>query len=101
VTDSDGFGTDNLPYGVDDDGHVVVAWGDQVIDLTRATGLDVGREVWASGSLNAFFALGPEACDRTRAQLQTKVGSRPGPSWLSLGDVTGRVVPNGTKVGAP
>jgi fumarylacetoacetase len=78
VTDSDGFGTDNLPYGVDDDGHVVVAWHDQVIDLTRAVGLDVGPEVWQSGSLNAFFALGPDAWDRTRAQLQAKVADQPG-----------------------
>ena len=44
VTDTDGFGADNLPYGVDDAGHVVVAWRDHVVDLTRATGLDVGRD---------------------------------------------------------
>jgi fumarylacetoacetase len=77
VTDTDGFGADNLPYGVDETGHVVVAWRDHVIDLTRATGLDVGREVWASGSLNAFFALGPEAWDRTRAQLQASLSEQP------------------------
>jgi fumarylacetoacetase len=78
VTDTDGFGADNLPYGVDDAGHVVVAWHDHVIDLTLATGLDVGPEVWASGSLNAFFALGPEAWDLTRAQLQSRIADQPG-----------------------
>ena len=49
---------------------MVVAWRQEVIDLSRATGLDVGPEVWTSGSLNAFFALGPDAWETTRAQLQ-------------------------------
>jgi fumarylacetoacetase len=78
--DSHGFGVDNLPYGVDEDGHVVVAWGDQVVDLTRASGLDVGRDVWGSGSLNAFFSLGPEAWSLTRQQLQAGIASQPGPA---------------------
>jgi fumarylacetoacetase len=72
-----GFGPDNLPYGVDEDGHVVVAWHDEVIDLSRAEGLDVGREVWQSGSLNAFFELGPEAWGHTRSQLRAVADTQP------------------------
>jgi fumarylacetoacetase len=72
-----GFGTGNLPYGVDDAGHVVVAYGDDVVDLVRAEGLDVGREVWASGSLDAYMALGPGAWARTRSQLQEVIASQP------------------------
>jgi len=75
--DHSGFGLDNLPYGVDDDGHVVVAWRDEVVDLAEAGGLDVGREVWTSGSLNAFFALGPDAWARTRGQLQAGMADQP------------------------
>jgi fumarylacetoacetase len=78
VPADEGFGPDNLPYGVDADGHVVVAWHDEVIDLTRASGLDVGPDVWGSGSLNAFFALGPDAWARTRAQLQAAGADQPG-----------------------
>jgi fumarylacetoacetase len=72
-----GFGRNNLPYGVDKAGHVVVAWGDEVIDLARAVGLDVGPDVWASGSLNAFFDLGPEAWAVTRSQLQGVIDGQP------------------------
>jgi fumarylacetoacetase len=75
--DDAGFGADNLPYGVDEAGHVVVAWRHEVIDLVHATGLDVGPEVWASGSLNAFFALGPDAWAATRAQLQAGLADQP------------------------
>jgi fumarylacetoacetase len=77
VADNDGFGPDNLPYGVDQHGHVVVAWHDEAIDLSRATRLDVGPEIWTSGSLNAFFDLGPDAWARTRAQLQATVATQP------------------------
>jgi fumarylacetoacetase len=72
-----GFGPDNLPYGVDTSGRVVVAYGDQVVDLASVAGLDVGAEVWTSGSLNAFMALGPDAWARTRAQLQRVVADQP------------------------
>ena len=58
-----------LPYGVDDAGHVVVAWGEEVVDLARFDGLDVGREVFITGRLNEFMALGPEAWALTRRQL--------------------------------
>ena len=68
-----GFGLDNLPYGVDSAGHVVVALGDDVVDLAVLDGLDVERRVWESGSLNAFLALGPDAWARTRAQLQDRL----------------------------
>jgi fumarylacetoacetase len=64
---------DALPYGVDDRGRVVVAWGDAVVDLATLGGLDVGADVWTSGSLNAFFAEGPEAWALTRAQLQARL----------------------------
>jgi fumarylacetoacetase len=57
---------------------VVVAWQDEVIDLSRAAGLDVGSEIWTSGSLNAFFTLGPDAWAQTRAQLQSNVAAQPG-----------------------
>jgi fumarylacetoacetase len=72
-----GYGPANLPYGVDQSGRVVVAYGDQVIDLASVEGLDVGPEVWTSGSLNAFMALGPDAWARTRAQLQQVVAGQP------------------------
>ena len=73
-----GFGLDNLPYGVDDQGHVVVAYEEEVVDLTVAQGLDVGPEIWGSGSLNAFFGLGPDAWAHTRAQLRSVVADQPG-----------------------
>jgi fumarylacetoacetase len=67
-----------LPYGVDRDGHVVVDSGDgRAVDLAAAEGLDVGREVFASGSLDAFLALGPEAWALTRAQLEASLGRQP------------------------
>lgn len=65
-----GFGVGNLPYGVDEAGHVVVAFGEGMVDLATLDGLDVDRSVFASGSLNRFFALGPDAWARTRTQLQ-------------------------------
>jgi fumarylacetoacetase len=76
-----GYGVDNLPYGVDSTGHVVVAAGDSVVDLAALDGLDLDKAVWTSGSLNAFMALGPDAWQRTRSQLQSLLGpgSRPQP----------------------
>ncbi len=66
---------------------MVVAWHREVIDLSRATGLDVGSEVWTSGSLNAFFDLGPDAWARTRAQLQASVADQPGSARRPAGEV--------------
>jgi fumarylacetoacetase len=82
-----GFGLDNLPYGVDDQGHVVVAWGDRVADLTRVRGLDPGPEVWASGSLNAFLALGPGGWARTRGQLQEALPGQADDVFRAAGEV--------------
>jgi fumarylacetoacetase len=66
-----------LPYGVDDEGHVVVAWRDHVVDLCRFDGLDVGREVFSAGALNPFMALGPPAWARTRAQIEAGLERQP------------------------
>ncbi|HLI53711.1 MAG TPA: fumarylacetoacetate hydrolase family protein [Acidimicrobiales bacterium] len=62
-----------LRYGVDESGHVVAAVGDEVIDLAEAAGLDVPREVFACGSLNAFMSLGPGAWESTRRRLREGV----------------------------
>ncbi len=72
-----GFGPGNLPYGVDDRGHVVVAWGDAVVDLSLLDGLEVGRDVWESGSLDALIGLGPDAWHATRHQLQARLAQPP------------------------
>lgn len=67
-----GFGVENLPYGVDGDGHVVVGWGEEVVDLTVLPGLDIGVDIFifGAGSLNPFMALGPGAWQLTRRQLE-------------------------------
>ena len=75
-----GFGPDNLPYAVDTDGHVVVAWGEEVVDLVRLPGLEVGPDVFSSGSLNRFMQLGPDAWRRTREQLARLVPAAPLPA---------------------
>jgi len=54
-----------------------VAFGEEVIDLASAEGLDVGPDVWTSGSLNAFMALGPDAWSHTRSQLQSVAARQP------------------------
>lgn len=79
-----GFGLSALPYGVDRAGHVVVALGDSVIDLAQLSGLDVGGEVWTTGSLAELWALGPPAWTRTRQQLRELLGpsSQPQPRAL-------------------
>ena len=87
-----GFGPENLPYGVDDSGHVVVAFGDTVIDLAglvrherdhdeaaspvRGEALP-DPDVLSSGSLNAFMALGPESWAATRALLRGRLAQLP------------------------
>lgn len=82
-----GFGPGNLPYGVDEAGHVVVAWGDLVADLAALGGLDVGPEVWTSGSLDAFLALGPDAWAATRAALPAALESAPASAFRPAGEV--------------
>jgi len=80
VTDADGYPAANLPYGVDASGRVVVAHGDEVIDLASVPGLGVEPAVWTSGSLNAFMALGPDAWAHTRRRLQEVVADLPAPA---------------------
>jgi fumarylacetoacetase len=80
VTGRGGFGAANLPYGVDHSGRVVVAYGDEVIDLASVPGLDVEPAVWTSGSLNTFMALGPDAWAHTRSRLQEVVADLPAPA---------------------
>jgi fumarylacetoacetase len=80
-----GFGVDNLPYGVFSDAsgrrRTGVAIGGHVLDLAAATGDDVH----ATGSLNAFLALGPTAWAALRAQLT---------DWLTDDAHRGRVEPH-------
>ncbi|HTX62724.1 MAG TPA: fumarylacetoacetate hydrolase family protein [Acidimicrobiales bacterium] len=75
-----GFGGRNLPYGVLADGHVVVAYGEAAIDLAHLGGFDVGKDVFASGSLNAFMSLGPDAWARTRSELSARLDALPASS---------------------
>lgn len=63
---------DNLAYGVDARGHVLVAHRSGVVDLATVEGLSVPRQVFASGSLNAFMALGADAWERTRAEISAR-----------------------------
>jgi fumarylacetoacetase len=81
-----------LPYGVDDHGHVVVPWGDEVIDLARADGIEVDREIFASGSLDAFMALGADVWERTRVQLGRVIDDQPVRARRPVAD-TGLVLP--------
>jgi fumarylacetoacetase len=76
-----------LPYGVDDAGHVVVAWRDEVLDLSRAEGLDVSRDVFTAGSLNPYMALGPQAWALTRRQLAAAIADQPGAARRPAGAV--------------
>jgi len=70
-----GFGLDNLPYGADE-GAVLVAIGDAVLDLTactRATG-SAYADVFAQPSLDRLLAAGPDTWAAVRAEITT---------WLS------------------
>ncbi|MCZ2805229.1 fumarylacetoacetase [Modestobacter sp. VKM Ac-2983] len=64
-----GYGLANLPHGVFSTVGTAprtgVAIGDQVLDLAAAT----GKDVHATGTLNAFLAQGPAAWAALRAQL--------------------------------
>jgi fumarylacetoacetase len=77
-----------IGYGVDEDGHVLFARGDRTVDLARVPMPDVDPEVWTSGSLNAFFALGPETWSRVHQQVQNRdlppTAIRPRPANLRL-----------------
>lgn len=76
-----------LPYGVDQRGHVVVALGERVVDLARAEGIDVERAVFASGSLDELLALGPDAWERTRVQLERVVHDQPDSAYRPAAQV--------------
>jgi fumarylacetoacetase len=69
LPDGTGFGLENLPLGVFSTAgstrRTGVAIGDQVLDLAGLT----GDPVHATGSLNAFLALGPTAWRELRERL--------------------------------
>jgi fumarylacetoacetase len=76
---SDGFGLDNLPFGIcrrGDQRFAAVRVGAAAADLDalqrggRLAGVELPNGVFATGSLNDYLALGPEAWARTRARLQ-------------------------------
>lgn len=75
--DEPGFSAHTLPYGVDERGHVVVAYGSLAIDLAALGGLSVPEEALTSGSLNAFMALGPDAWSATRAEIAARLDELP------------------------
>jgi fumarylacetoacetase len=95
MSEDDGFGPGNLPYGVSSEGRVVVAYRDKVVDLAvlsqaRQAPAGAGPEVFGSGSLNAFMSLGPQAWAALRrwlaAQLQ-HLEDLPGPAVLPRSEV--------------
>ncbi|MGH9107602.1 MAG: fumarylacetoacetate hydrolase family protein [Acidimicrobiales bacterium] len=84
-----GFGLQNLPYGVDEAGHVVTAYGGHAVDLAAlartaggsgAAAALPGPEVFSSGSLNAFMALGPPTWAATRRWLRRYLAGAPRPA---------------------
>jgi fumarylacetoacetase len=92
VPEGSDFPLENLPYGVADDGHVVVAIGDHALDLAALAavdaydgdgdGPDVPGDVWTSGSLNAFMGLGPDAWAATRRRITGVLTGAPEPAAL-------------------
>jgi fumarylacetoacetase len=99
IPDGSPFPLANLPYGVvvpagSDRCVVVVRIGDRVVDLARLAeaGLLPDRDWWATGSLNAFMADGPEQWRRVRERLvellsDDRFADQVGPALLSLADV--------------
>ncbi|MEU9016555.1 fumarylacetoacetase [Actinomadura sp. NPDC048394] len=75
IDEDDGFGIENLPYGVfsrpGEMPRVGVAIGAYVLDLAglSAAGLVEDRHYFASGSLNAFMVAGRAAWQANRARL--------------------------------
>src|SRR3954452_12731891 len=69
LPENTGFGPANLPYGVfstpGSAPRTGIAVGDHVLDLAAVT----GDPAHASGSLNAFMALGPAAWGQLREQV--------------------------------
>jgi fumarylacetoacetase len=84
-----GFGADNLAYGVDERGHVVVGYGRRAIDVAVLAGLSVPRDVFTSGSLNAFMSLGPDAWERTRAEISAQLlGAAASEASMPIDEIT-------------
>ena len=89
MPDHGGYGLDHLPYGIfsraDVPPRAGVRLGDAVADLTE---LDLGVDpaVWATGSLNAFLALGREAWDGVRAAVREALERHAAP-LVPLADV--------------
>jgi fumarylacetoacetase len=75
LTDDDGFGLANLPYGVfstpGTSRRCGVRFGDQVLDLAVA----LRDPVFAEPSLNAFMAQGRPAWDRVRSHVTDLLAS--------------------------
>ncbi|MFF0524309.1 fumarylacetoacetase [Actinomadura nitritigenes] len=98
LDEDDGFGIENLPYGVfsrpGEMPRVGVAIGAYVLDLAglSAAGLVEDRHYFASGSLNAFMVAGRAAWQANRARLTdllTDAAHRPRvePHLIPLADV--------------
>ncbi|GAA0258414.1 fumarylacetoacetase [Actinomadura nitritigenes] len=98
LDEDDGFGVENLPYGVfsrpGEMPRVGVAIGAYVLDLAglSAAGLVEDRHYFASGSLNAFMVAGRAAWQANRARLTellTDAAHRPQvePHLIPLADV--------------
>lgn len=92
MSDDDGFGPGNLPYGVSAEGHVVVAYRDKVVDLAllsrrRRLPTGAGPEVFGSGSLDALMSLGPRGWSSVRAWVAGQLDELPAPAVLARSDV--------------
>jgi fumarylacetoacetase len=96
-----GFGRETLPYGVSSEGHVVVAYRDEIVDLARLArlgdassfarlgdaGAGFGADIFASGSLNALMALGAESWAGVRRWVTSHLGHLPSEARLPLESV--------------
>lgn len=88
------YGPAALPYAVTAGGHVVSRIGDRAIVLSvlqeaRQIGGDLPAGTFASGSMNAFLALGRSAWDGVRRDLQAAIA--PGGVLETDADLAGRV----------
>ena len=77
VVVDDGFGLDNLPFGVGriDGGPstILTRVGDRVVPVADVVGDLVPPGVWASTTLNPFLSLGPEAWATVRSALRNRL----------------------------
>ena len=65
----------------------MVARAREVVDLARFEGLDIGPDVWTSGSLDRFMALGPDAWSLTHRQIIAAIDEQPDGACRSQDDV--------------